>query len=97
MKLVWSGVFLKRYAITIFGIGVLLQLQRDPHVVGRDVLDVEERRQLARQHDLGDPLDERGLVHRVGDAGDVDRLAAARVGGPSSQVARRRMVPEPVL
>ena len=28
-------------------VGVLLQLERDPHVVGRHVLDVEERRQLA--------------------------------------------------
>ena len=47
------------------GIGVPLQLQRNPHIVGGDVLDVEQRRQLARQHDLGDPLDERRLVHRV--------------------------------
>ena len=60
------------------GIGVPLQLQRNPHIVCRDVLDVEERRQLSRQHDLGDPLDERGLVHRVGNARDVDRLTGAR-------------------
>ena len=40
-------------------VGVLLQLERDPHVVGRHVLDVEERRQLAAQHDVGDALDER--------------------------------------
>ena len=55
---------------------VLLQLERDPHVVGRQILDVDERRQLAAESDVGDALDERRLVHRVGHAGDVDRLAA---------------------
>ena len=29
------------------GIGIALQLQRNPHIVGGHVLDVEERRQLA--------------------------------------------------
>ena len=55
-----------------------LQHQLDPHVVGGHVLDVEERRQLARQDDVGDALDQGGLVDRVGDAGDEQRPAAAR-------------------
>ena len=59
-------------------VGVALELQRDPHVVGRQVLDVEQVRQLARERDVGDALDERRLVHGVRHAGDVDRLAAAR-------------------
>ena len=46
-------------------IGVPLQLELDPHVVGRHVADVEQRRQLARQHDVGDPFDQRRLVDRV--------------------------------
>ena len=74
---VCSGVCFQRYAITSFGIDVALQRQLDAHVVGRDVLHVDERRQLARQDHLGDALDERRLVHHVRDAGDVDRLAAA--------------------
>ena len=44
-------------------VGVALQLQRNPHVVGRQVPDVDEVRQLARERDVGDALDERGLVH----------------------------------
>ena len=47
MKLVCSGVCLNRYAITIFSSASLLQLERDADVVGRQVLDVDERRQLA--------------------------------------------------
>src|SRR5207244_2281656 len=49
-------------------IGVLLDLQRNPHIVGGDVLHVDEQRQLARQDDIGNALDERGLVHRVWNA-----------------------------
>ena len=59
-------------------VGVLLQLEKDPDVVGRDVLDVEERRQLAAGGDLADLLDERRLVDGVGDAGDVDDLRGLR-------------------
>ena len=59
-------------------VGVLLQLERDADVLGREVLDVHERRQLAAQRDIRDPLHERGLVDRVRHARDVDRLAAAR-------------------
>ena len=40
-------------------VGVLLHLERDAHVVGGHVLDVEQRRQLARQHHVGDALDQR--------------------------------------
>ncbi len=61
-------------------VGVLLQLQLDPHIVGRHVLDVEERRQLAADHDLGDALDKLGLVHHVGDARDEHGPAPSRRG-----------------
>ena len=65
-------------------VGVPLQLERDADVVGGQVLDVDQVRQLARQHDVADPLDQHRLVHGVGDAGDVDRLlgAADRAGFP---------------
>ena len=46
-------------------VGVLLHLDRDAHVLGREVLDVEQLRQLAADHDLGDALDQLRLVHRV--------------------------------
>jgi hypothetical protein len=57
--------------------GVLLHLDGDPDILGRQVLDIEELRQLARQHHIGDPLDELRLVHRVRHAVDVDRLGRA--------------------
>ena len=47
-------------------VGVRLQLERDADVVGRHVLDVDELRQLAAEHDLADPLDELRLVDGVG-------------------------------
>ena len=77
-------------------VGVLLQLERDPHVVGRQILHVEEVRQLAAERDVGDPLDERGLVDGVGDAGDVDRLGrrASRARFPRRAQPDRA---EPVL
>ena len=59
-------------------VGVLLQLERNPHVVGRDILDVEQRRQIAAGRDVADALDERRLVDGVGHAGDVNRLARTR-------------------
>ena len=61
-------------------VGILLQLERDPHVFGRQILDVDERRQLAAERHVRDPLDQRGLVHRIRDARDVNRLAATRDG-----------------
>ena len=60
-------------------VGVLLQLERDAHVVGRQVLHVEQLRQLAADDDVGDALDELRLVDGVGDAVDVDRLGRARL------------------
>jgi hypothetical protein len=56
----------------------LLQLQRNAHVVRGQVLDVDQVRQLAREGDVGDALDEGRFVERVRNAGDVDGLAAAR-------------------
>ena len=78
MKLVCSGVFLKRYAITICGSASFFSSSAIRTSSVETSLHVEQRRQLARQHDVGDPLDQRRLVHRVGNAGDVDRLPAAR-------------------
>jgi hypothetical protein len=62
--------------MTIFGSACFLDLERNPHVVGGDIFHVEKRRQLARQHHIGNPLDERSLVHRVRNAGDVQRPPA---------------------
>ena len=60
-------------------VGVLLHLEGDAHVLGRQVLHVEQLRQLAAEHDVGDPLDQLRLVDRVGNAVDVDRLGGARL------------------
>ena len=51
---------------------------RDAHVLGRDVLHVEQLRQLALLDDLADLRDELRLVDRVRDAVDVDRLGRSR-------------------
>ena len=59
-------------------VGVLLHLEGDAHVLGREVLHVEQLRQLAAEDDVGDAFDELRLVHRVGNAVDVDRLRRAR-------------------
>ena len=58
-------------------VGVLLQLDRDPHIVCRQIADVEERWELAAEGHVRDPLHERRLVGGVGDARDVDGLRAA--------------------
>ena len=60
-------------------VGVLLQLERDAHIFGRDVFDVEELRQLPAEHHLGDALHQLRLVHRVGHAVDVNRLRRSRL------------------
>ena len=59
-------------------VGVLLQLERDAHVVGRDVLHIEKRRETPAGGDITNSLDERRLVDRVGHAGDVNRLSRTR-------------------
>ena len=46
-------------------VGVPLELERDPHVVGRQVLHVEQRRQLPPEHDLADARHDLRLVGRV--------------------------------
>ena len=76
-------------------VGVLLHLQLDPHVVGRHVAHVEQRRQLAAQHHVGDPLDQLRLVHHVRDAGDDDRAAAAARRALFPRAARRGRTPNP--
>ena len=77
-------------------VGVFLQLERDAHVVGRDVLHIEKRRETPAGGDITNSLDERRLVDRVRHAGDVDRLARTR-RRPLFHVARSLMAPEPVL
>src|SRR5262249_17815989 len=51
----------------------------DAHVLGRQVLDVEELRQLAAQHDFADARDELRLVDRVRNAVDVDGSGRSRL------------------
>ena len=53
---------------------------RDAHVFGRQILHVEQLRQLAAQHHFGDPLDQQRLVDGVGNAFDVDGLGGPRLG-----------------
>ena len=65
MKLVWSGVFLNRYAITIFGSASFFSSSSIRTSSVDTSLTSSERRQLAREDDVGDALDERGLVDRV--------------------------------
>ena len=76
---------------------VLLQLQRNPHIVGGHVLDVEQRRKLARQHDIGDALDESRFVDRIRNAGDIEGLTRSRLrpffpGRSKTNGARSRAV-----
>ena len=58
-------------------VGVALDLEFDADVVGAHVADVEQRRQLARDHQVGDARDQLRLVDRVGNRGDRDHLAGA--------------------
>ena len=58
-------------------VGSGLQRQLDAHIVGGQVLDVDEVRHLAAEDHVANALDELRLVHRVGNAGDVDALPAA--------------------
>src|SRR5690606_27277613 len=61
-------------------VGVLLEIDLDADVVRRDVPHVRDQGHLAGGDDLGDALDQRRLVHAVGDARDVDGLRAALLG-----------------
>ena len=74
-------------------VGVALQLELDPHIVGGHVANVHERRQPAAERHVADALHELGLVDGIGDARDDDRLARARrvarfPGGPETDGAR---------
>ena len=55
-------------------VGFFLELELDAHVVGRDIADVQQHRHLARDHDVCDALDQYRFIHRVRDAGNVQRL-----------------------
>ncbi len=61
-------------------VGVPLDVELDPHIVGGQVADVEEGRQAALDDDLGDPFDEGGLVDGVGNARDDERFRRSRGG-----------------
>ena len=96
-NVVCSDVFLNRYAITRLSSAPRLQLQLDPHIVGRHVPDVDEVRHLAAEHDVADLLDELRLVDRVGNARDVELLARSRrrsgfPGGAQADRARAGLV-----
>ena len=58
-------------------VGAGLQVELDPHVVGRHVAHVDEMRHLAAEHDVADLLDQLRLVDRVGNARDVELLVRA--------------------
>ena len=78
-------------------VGVFLHFDGDAHVLGRQVLDVEQLRQLAGDDDVRDLLDQLRLVHRVGHAVDVDRLGRSRLrpdvpGGAQPDRSRTRLV-----
>ena len=76
-------------------VGVLLQLEHDPDVVCRHVLDVERAAAACGWRDLADLLDQRRLVDGVGDAGDVDHLRgrASRALPPTCRAAESRRSP----
>ena len=78
-------------------VGARLQLELNPHVVGRQILDVDQMRHLAAEDDVADALDELRLVDGVGNAGDVDDLAAARRPARSPTSRACGSVPWPVL
>ena len=59
-------------------VGVALDLEDDAHVVGRLVAHVDEGGEPPLDDDVGDLRDERGLLLRVRDRRDDDRLRAAR-------------------
>ena len=63
------------------------------HVFGREVLDVEQLRQLAGDDDLGDALDQLRLVDHVGHAVDVDGLGRARLRADVPGAAQRAPSP----
>ena len=64
-------------------VGVFLERQVDADVVGGQVADVGEQGHLAVDDDLGDLLDEVGLVDVVGDGGDLEGL-----GGLGGELGR---------
>ena len=59
-------------------VGARLDVQLNPHIVGRDVADINQVRHLAAQHHVADLLDQLRFVHRIRDAGDVELLLRAR-------------------
>ena len=77
-KLVCSGVCLNRYAITIFSSASLFSSSSIRTSSVDTSFTSSSGGSLRLSDDVGDALDERRLVHRVRDAGDVDRLAGAR-------------------
>ena len=71
-----SGVIFQRLFRTTSGDGVLLEVDDDAHAVAVGlVADVGDALDALLAHQLGDLLDQLGLVDLVGDLGGDDRLA----------------------
>ena len=67
------------------GVGSRLELEQDPDVVGAQVLDVRQLRDLPLGDQLADPLDQRVFLDPVGDRGDQDGVGPIGMGlvGPA--------------
>ncbi|EAU62171.1 conserved hypothetical protein, partial [Stigmatella aurantiaca DW4/3-1] len=84
------------------GAGVALELQHDAHLLGGLVAHVQEQRQLPLAHQVANLGDQGALVHRVGNGGDDDLLAALldvlqRVLAADADAALARLVDLPQL
>ena len=73
-----------------------LGLQHEADFFGAFVAHVAEQRQLLLAHQLGDALDQLGLLHLVGNFGDDDLIGAA-AGFFLVQRRATRKPPRPVL
>ena len=74
LKLICSGVFLNRYASAASAFEPGRSSSSDPDVVGAQVLDVRQLRDLPLADQLADPLDQGVLLDPVGDRRDQDRV-----------------------
>ena len=92
-----SSVSLNRLSISSVGSTLRLFGSSTRRTVSADfVAHVAQERQLLVLDQLGQALDQLGLLHLVGDLGDDDLLGAAPRSS-FSQRARRRKPPRPVL
>ena len=97
-KVVCSGVIGEEVVEHHAGDGVALQLDDDPHPapVGL-VADVGDALDPLVPHQLGDLLDQPGLVDLVGDLGDDDGSRGPSLSGSRFSCRARRVIcPRPV-